>query len=356
MRILFDIVHPADVLFFKRPIEALKARGEELLILSRRKDITCDLLDAFGFEHTPITTAGEGTLGLLRELFFRDLKVLKHILSFRPDVMIGFGGVSIAHAGAITGAKAISFYDSENATLQTRLTWPFVSALYVPASYLGVTPAKRTVRLKGTKELSFLHPSAFRPDKALAIAAGLDPEKDNFFIRLVAWRANHDIGKCGWSEALLRSVVATLSERGCVHISSEVPLPDDLHALAYSGPKSAVHHLLAHCRLLIGESATMASEAAILGVPAIYAGRDFPGYVRELERVGLVHNVQNPDETKMILAMDIALSKTQPRARAMRDSYVSNCPDWAEAVLQAIDLEIDKDPARGGNQDDCSPT
>ncbi|MBT8460544.1 MAG: hypothetical protein KJN60_12815 [Boseongicola sp.] len=45
MRVLFEIVHPADVLFFKRPLETLRARGDEFLVLSRHKDIACDLLD-----------------------------------------------------------------------------------------------------------------------------------------------------------------------------------------------------------------------------------------------------------------------------------------------------------------------
>ncbi|MBT8460832.1 MAG: hypothetical protein KJN60_14270, partial [Boseongicola sp.] len=118
MRILFDIVHPADVLFFKRPIEMLLARGDEIRVLSRRKDIACDLLDAFDIPHNPVSTAGTGVFGLARELLVRDIAVLKHCRTFKPDVMIGFGGVSISHAGWLTRTPSISFYDSENATLQ----------------------------------------------------------------------------------------------------------------------------------------------------------------------------------------------------------------------------------------------
>ena len=203
MRVLFDIVHPADVLFFKRPIEALIGRGDKVLILSRRKDVACDLLDSFGLPHTPVTTAGAGVLGLAKELITRDIAVFRQARRFRPDVMIGFGGVAISHAGALLRTRSISFYDSENASLQTRLTWPFISALYVPQSYAGPTPEGRTTKLKGVKDLSYLHPSAFHPDKALALSAGLDPNRANYFVRLVSWRANHDLGKGGWTEALL---------------------------------------------------------------------------------------------------------------------------------------------------------
>ncbi len=337
MRIIFDIVHPADVLFFKRPIEALLGRGDEVRILSRHKDVTCDLLDRFGFAHQPITTAGTGTIGLAKELLSRDWAVARQARTFRPDVMIGFGGVAISHAGKMTGTPSVSFYDSENASLQTRITWPFISALYVPQDYDGTTPAGRTTRLPGSKELSYFHPSHFVPDRNKALAGGLDPSRDNFFVRVVSWRANHDLGKGGWSPDLLRRVVDQLSARGKVHLSSELPLPDDLAAQAYKGPKDDVHHLLAACRLLVGESATMACEAGVLGVPAIYAGRDFPGYTLGLERAGLIKTVRDVDEAKLTDAIEHWLSILADDVRQARDVFVASCPDWADAVVAALD-------------------
>lgn len=337
MRVLFDIVHPADVLFFKRPIDVLRGRGDEVLILSREKDVACDLLDDFGLPHTPVSAAGNGVFGLAAELLVRDIAVFRHARQFRADAMIGFGGVAISHAGFLTRRPSISFYDSENASLQTRLTWPFISALFVPQAYTGRTPAGRTTRLKGVKELSYLHPGAFQADRDAALAAGLEDGRHNYFIRLVSWRANHDLGKGGWSEAALRLTVARLSETGRVHLSSEAPLPDDLREYAYAGPKNAVHHMLAYCRLLVGESATMASEAAMLGVPAIYAGRDFPGYTRELDQAGLMRALEDLDEARLMAAIDDLLAVSPSEIKARRDAYVADCPDWAEAVVATID-------------------
>ncbi len=337
MRALFEIVHPADALFFKRPIEMLQSRGDEILVLSRRKDIACDLLDEFGIRHRPISTAASGIMNLAAELARRDLAIYRAARTFRPDVMIGFGGVAISHAGRAAGIPTVSFYDSENATLQTRLTWPLITHLYVPEAYGGAIPSGRTTRLPGVKELSFLHPSAFQPDRATALAAGLDPERENFLVRVVAWRANHDLGKAGWSSELLRSVVMRLSEAGAVHLSSEMPLPADLKEFAYRGPKNAVHHLLAHCRALVGESATMASEAAVLGVPAIYAGRDFPGYTRELETMGLIRNLESSEAATLLPAIDRMLSVPKRDIETARDCYVAKCPDWSQAVVDALD-------------------
>ena len=337
MRVVIEIVHPADVLFFKRPIERLLERGDDVQILSRHKDIACDLLDDFGFSHLPVSGAGAGKAALARELFMRDFKINRVVRNFRPNILVGFGGVAISHVGKLTGTPSISFYDSENASLQTRLTWPFISHLYVPKAYAGPTPEGRTTFLEGTKELSFLHPSAFKPDWQTALNAGLDPERDNFFVRIVQWRANHDIGKTGWTPELLRAVIARLSTRGAVHLSSESRIAEDLEPYRYCGPQTAVHHLIGHCRLLVGESATMASEAAVLGVPAIYAGRDFPGYVQELERAGLVQNIVDVNDASIAAAIEASLATPAAEIRSVRDAYVASCPDWAGVVVTAID-------------------
>lgn len=337
MRVLFDIVHPADVLFFKRPIEALKQRGDAVLILSRHKDVTCILLDEFGFAHHPATRAGNGTLGLAMEFLLRDWSVLRAARTFRPDVMIGFGGVAISHVGRLLSIPAVSFYDSENATLQNRLTWPFISRLYVPDSYQGPVPHGRTTRIPGIKELSYLHPSAFKPDRAVAMRLGLSPDADNFFVRVVEWRANHDLGKTGWTQDTLSKVIERLSALGRVHLSTETPLGADFAPYLVKGPKTSVHHLIAFCRLLVGESATMASEAAILGVPGIYAGVDFPGYVKSLENAELIVNIPEPSVEKTLTAIDALLSRQPAEIHAARDRYVAQCPDWGQVVLNALD-------------------
>lgn len=330
IRILFDIVHPADVLFFRRPMLRFAELGCEQLVLSRHKDVTCDLLNEFGIAHKPISTAGEGLIGLGMEMLKRSFATTVQAYHFRPDVMLGFGGVAIAHAGALLRIPSLSFYDTENATLQAKVTWPFISHLYVPDSYLSPTPKGRTSRIAGFKELSYLHPQGFTPDRATAIAAGLDPAADNYLVRLVAWRANHDIGKQGWDEQTLRAVIDRLPGR--VHISSEVSLPADLEPLRYRGKFNAIHHLLGHCRLFVGESASMAAEAAVLGVPSIYAADFRLGYIDELVGTGLMKQVAVADT---LTAIDESLAISRADAMAARNRHIARLPDWSERIVAA---------------------
>lgn len=318
-------------------MDVLRARGDEILVLSREKDVACELLDGFGIPHSPVSRAATGTLPLAMELARRDLAVWRAIRRCRPNVMIGFGGVAIAHAGRVTGVPALSVYDSENATLQTRITWPFITHLYVPEAYGGPVPEGRTTRWPGTKELSFLHPSAYQPDRDIAQAHGVAEAGDTFFLRVVAWRANHDIGKAGWGGEMLGAVIEHLSARGRVILSSERPLPERFERYRYRGPTDAVHHVMGHCRMVLGESATMASEAAILGVHGLYAGRDFPGYLGDLARAGLLTEVRAAGADSVIAAIDAALTVPMEEMRRRRDAYVAQCPDWAEAVVAALD-------------------
>lgn len=342
MRILIDIVHPADVLFFLRPIRAFLARGDGVTVASRHKDVACDLLDRFGIAHQPISRAGKGLGGLASELFMRDLALLRLARRTRPHVMLGFGGVAISHVGRLLGIPSVSFYDSENARLQTRLTWPFITHLTVPEDYDGPVPQGRTDRLPGTKDLSYFHPNGFRPDRAEAIAQGLDPDRPNVFLRFVRWNANHDIGKRGWSAAEAEALAAALATVAKLHVSAESWVPGVLAPHLWRGDPSKVHHLLGCCDAYAGESATMACEAVAMGVPALYAGVDFPGYTRGLAREGILTLLRPQERGGLAQAVQALLSGREGFAAA-RDRWLARCPDWADAIMARADLHALRD-------------
>lgn len=338
MRVLFDIVHPADVLFFRHPIRLLAEKGASIRIASRRKDVACDLLDEFGLEHDPISTAGAGMVGLAGELMARDLAMLGLALTWRPDVMVGLGGIAIAHAGWLTRRPAIAFYMADTAKLQTRLTWPFITHLYVPESYNAVTAEGRTTRFQGIKELSYFHPENFAPDRARAKAAGWDEDRPNFLVRTVRWGANHDIGKSGWSDQELGALLDHLAARGRVHLSSERPMPDQFQQYLYRGAKSDLHHLIAYCSLYVGESATMAHEAAVLGCPAIYDGPDHPGTTLSLAAAGLLEALRQPGGDALIAAVERNLG--EPRRAEFsqaRSAYLERQGNLAIFIVTAIE-------------------
>ena len=341
MQILIEIVHPADVLFFLRPIRLLEARGHSVDVVSRDKDVTCDLLDGFGIGHTPISRQGSGLVGLGLELLRRDAVLVRRFLRNRPAVTLGFGGVAVSHASRLLGIPSLVVYDSENASLQTRLAYPFLTHLMVPEDYAGRVPGGRTERVPGIKELSYFHPEAFRPDRDAALAAGLDPDRGNVFLRTVKWAANHDLGKAGWTEEQAAALVAALAPRAKLHVSAEIEPPAPLRPHVWRGDPRMAHHLLAHCDVYVGESATMACEAATLGVPAIYAGVDLPGYVAGMDRRGLVRWIP-PGRRSELVPTARALLEDSGGFRTRRSAWLSRVPDWADVLADRAEALADR--------------
>jgi hypothetical protein len=334
---LIDICHPAHAHFFRRPIAILQERGHSVLITSRRKEIAGELLDTFGLQHQILSGEG-GAGGLLGELVLRDFRLSRIVRKWRPDVMAAIGGIFIAHAGVLGRARSLVFYDTENAKLQNLLTYPFATRVIVPRCYAAWTPRSRTLRYPGYHELSYLRPPHFSADRQIAEANGLATDRPTYLVRLVSWKANHDVGERGLSSDMVRTVVKRLGSRGKVMISSESPLPSDLAEHRYSGQSAAIHHVMGHCAGFFGESATMASECAVLGVPAVYAATTGRGYTDEQEkRYGLVRNVRELENDPIDASLDWLVSFPAGKGEVLRQQLLSDTCDVADFVVATIE-------------------
>lgn len=337
-KILIDICHPAHVHFFRNPIRILEARGHEVLLTSREKDVTIRLLDQYGLEHLLISTAGKsGIIGLGRELIERNLKLLRIVREHRPDCISAVGGTFAAHTGFISRIPSVIFYDTETATLQNLITYPFSSLVVVPDWYTGWLP-RGSRKYPGFQELSYLHPSQFTPDRGIAQNNGLDASRATFLIRTVAWTANHDLGKSGLSLPVLRAIVDRLSRSGKVLISSESRLPEDLEGYSYTGNASEIHHLLAFCRMYIGEGATMATEAALLGTPTIYCARQPLINMKILEkRYGILKQVVKLSEQSIIEHIESMMSQSSKNSELERSRLLKEVIDVAGYAADLIE-------------------
>lgn len=339
MKILFDIGHPAHVHFFYNPIKILIRQGHNVLVTSRTKDIATELLDNLDLQHKVLSEVSKksGVMSLMIELIYRDIKLSQIVNEFRPDIMAGIGGIFIAHVGKIKNIPSLVFYDTENATLQNALTYPFASCVIVPECYQAWLPDKRHVKYSGYHEIAYLRPNRFSPNYDIAVKNGLSSSGDTFLLRLVSWQANHDIGENGWSLALLKQVVNKLKNYGKVIISSESTLPDELIDYSYSGEVAEIHHVMAFCKGFIGESATMASESAVLGVPAVYAAETGRGYTDEQEKkYGLVKNIRDLNWNDVESGINWLLSIDKASLLKAHGYLLNNTVDVTEFVVNCI--------------------
>lgn len=283
IRILIDILHPAHVHFYRNFHDVMVARGHDVCITARDKDRSAELLDHFDLPYRQISSQREGRCGLALEMVERTGRLLKVIREFRPDVMTGIMGPSIAVAGKLSRIPAVVFYDTEFATQTNRFVYPLAHTVCTPDCYQGKVPG-RHVRYAGYHELAYLHPNRFVAEPGWLAAFGVAAGEPYSVIRFVSWQAVHDRHELGLTNAQKRDLVKQLQRYGRVLISSEQPLPADLAALQVTGPVEQIHHLLAHAQLVVGESATMSSEAAVLGVPAVFIATTGRGYTADEER------------------------------------------------------------------------
>lgn len=288
MRILVDVIHPAHVHFFKNFIWEMEKKGHEILVTARDKDVTITLLNSYGIKYTVLSKAVSGLFGLGKELLKRDIALLKISRKFNPDILIGIGNPSITHVAWILNKKSIFFYDTEHAKLINTASFPFASAICTPTCYkkdLG----KKQIRYNGYHELAYLHPNYFTPNPAVLDEIGLDEDDTFIILRFVSWNASHDVGHHGIQDRT--ALVRELERYGQVFITSEGRLDGGLAKYQIKVAPEKMHDLLYYATLLYGESATMASECAVLGTHAIYCDFAGRGYTDEEEaKYGLVYN------------------------------------------------------------------
>ena len=281
MRVVVDILHPAHVHVFRNFIREMEKRGHTVLITARKKDISLELLDHYGFDYIQISEKKKATK-LVLELLSRNKKFYKICKQFKPDVLMGIMGPTISTVGTLLGIPRYTFYDTETAKATNWFTYPLSTAVVTPSCYSGKVNG-RHVTYPGYHELAYLHPDIFIPNEDILKEVGLKKGDTFFVFRLVSWQASHDVGWRGFTDIV--DFVKKLEKHGRVLITSEEEMPKELEPYRVKIEPHKIHDLMAFATMYVGESVTMASEAAVLGVPAIMIVEYGISYTEEEEQV-----------------------------------------------------------------------
>lgn len=292
MRIVIDIYHPARVHLYKNLYFELKSRGHEILFVASSKDVTIYLLESFGINHVSVGSYGEGFIEKIIRVPLLDMRMYKVVKKFRPDIIIG--SIRATHVGKLLDIPVVNFSDDE---YDYRFTHRLLDSIVAFSGFKIY--GNKIIRLNGFKELAYLHPEYFKPDLSKLICAGVDINEKIFLLRFVGWSAYHDLGKRGFDIDSITHLVQHLEKHGTVYISSELPLPEHLKGYGVPLAPEDLHHLLAFSSLFVGDSQTMTTEAAVLGVPAVrfnsFVGNEDMGNFIELEEdYGLIYNCSEP--------------------------------------------------------------
>lgn len=287
MRILFHLGHPAHFHLFKNIIYFYKNNGDKIFVLIKKKDVLEELLTEANLDYFNILPSGRKNSGsgLLIGIIKQTIKLLIFSLKNRPDLFIG-STPAIAHVGKLVSKPSIilSEDDAKAVNLFAKITYPLATIILSPQSCNNGPWNYKTIKYNSYHELSYLHPNHFSPDiKILNKYVSLS--LPFFLLRFSGLDAYHDKGISGINNRVALKIVKKLNKHGNVLISSEKPLSPDLEQFRLKINPSDIHHVIAYADIYLGDSQTMAAEAAVLGTPFIrvndFVGR--LGYLDELE-------------------------------------------------------------------------
>ena len=272
MLIAFDIIHPAHVHFFAPTIKELITRGDSTKVFSRHKELVCELLNDYGIVHKTLSTSRTGVGGLFFEMLVHQGRLLKEIIWNKPDVIAALGGPLCTHISKLRRCPVAIFTDTHIAKMQNLITLPFASRIFIPDCYPGpfYRMENKFEKYPGYHELAYLHPKRFTPDIMIRKRLGVQEDESFSIVRFTAWKSSHDFSADGLNQSQKKEIVNKLLNYGKVFISSESPLDNDLLQYQYPLPGSTMHDALAFASMVVGESATMVSEAVVLGTPGIF--------------------------------------------------------------------------------------
>jgi uncharacterized protein len=296
LRIIVDIGHPAHVHYFKNMIHILQKKGHQFLVTARDKDMAHYLLH---HENIHFYSRGKGSDSILGKIIYlikADIWMHKLAKTFKPDLFISFGSPYATHAAKLTGTFNIIFDDTENAIFGQAFYRPFTRWVYSPKSFIR-SFGYHHVKFDSYMELCYLHPNYYKTDSNIKNELGLSKGDKYVILRFVSWNAHHDIGQYGMSLQSKINAVKSFAKHCQVFISSEGVLPKELEKYRFPLAPERMHFALSEASLFFGESATMASESAVLGTPAIYIDNTGRGYTTEQqEKYGIVWNFSGSDK------------------------------------------------------------
>ena len=343
MRILFDLGHPADVHLFKHAIWHSQKSGYRVQIVCRPRDNLIALLERYHFPYVSLGHA-ESLTGKMLNMFRIDYALYRFTRRFRPHLMVSFASPYTVHVSYLLKIPTITFIDTEPDSFSPYYFYyrvvfqPFVKKVFIPESYQQKFNAPHRIRYRGFKELAYLHPNRFQVNPGILAPLRLKSGEKIIVVKFAAADAIHDVRYRMFEDNRARvRFVRSLQQFGRVFVSSEVPIPE-LKELEIPLQPGDIHHLLAVATLYVGEGATMAAEAGILGTPWVFLYERRLGYLDFQEkRYGLGKICFNAEDalnaSKAFLSIPEVKAKwAQRRARLLKDHI-----DVSELIIQEIE-------------------
>lgn len=340
MRIAFFINTPAHVHFHKYTIREMERRGHTVLVLARNYGDTLQLLDELGFNYYMYSNVPDSKYGKIINFPFSVLSAFRYLRRQKPDILIGIGLYS-TYTSLFLRKPCVIFTDSEPTNFQFMLLKPIVKAIITPSSFkMDLGP--KHIKINTYKEFAYLHANYFKPDPAIYDLLAISEKSDFVLLRFNAFDAVHDMGIKGFTIEEKRTLVKEIEKYYKVFISSETDLPEDLQKYAIKIPKHKIHNVIYYAKMVVADTQTIITEAAVLGTPAIryntFAGEHDMGNFIELEKkYDLVYSFNDANKAINKVIELVQRPKLKKEWVQKRNRLLANKTDATEFMVSFIE-------------------
>lgn len=340
MNILFDINHPAHVHLLRNAYFLLAANGHQVMVVVKEIPSAMKLLDLYGIPYVNIGKKDDALMKKGLDQLVYDRRLLRLVREHHIELGVG-SSINIAHVSRLCKMKSIILDDDDDEVepLFVKFGHPFADAILSPVD----TPrrSKKTIYVNAYHELAYLHPNRFTPDPSVLADAGVKEGEPYFILRFNAFKAHHDVGVVGLTIENKRRLVDYLKTKGKVFITTERNIDDEFKPYQLTVSPEKAHSLMYYATMLVGDSQTMTSEAAVLGTPAIRCNT-FVGRIHYLEEEEHKYNLTygfRPEQSEAMFAKIeelLSMPNLKEEWQRRRQKMLSDKIDYAQFLTWFI--------------------
>lgn len=336
----FDALTPKQLLLTSSLASKLLKRGYEVLLTTRNYDYIVSLLKRLElkFKVEVLGEYGESLEDKLRVDLLRSIEILDLVKNWKPEVLISYPSPSSFRVAYGLKIPIVMLTDSPHSTVVNRLTIPLASALVVSEA-IGVDWIEKfggynvkTYTYRGVDEVEYIRDFKPKPELLNELEVG---KSKLYVLRPPEEKASY----YKFQPLNLELLVRELLKRGKViffprYESQRVWVKEKFKGKVLV-PREALDtlSLYHYCEVVISGGASMAREAALLGVPSIYF---FPEPLEVnvwLEKLGFpIHHFLNVKE--ILEFVDVELESIDREALKSRVKSLVRSLEGPSSVLE----------------------
>lgn len=333
MHIVVDINHPAHVHFFRNFIKIAKKQGHKILVTASNKEMAQTLLKKYHLSYVDMGSYGEKTWQKVLMIPVMDYRMWRATKKFKPDLFLGIASIRGPHAAKLLKARAINF-DDTGYPMTVKLYYPFIEEVYTPFCFKP-NFGKKQIRYNGFHELAYVHPKYYK-SKNINRELGLKKTEPYFIIRFVGWGAGHDIGQLGFTNTQKIELVRLLENYGKVFITSEKGVPQELKKNVLKNSPEKIFDLMANAQMVISEGATVASEAALMGVPTVSVNSIYCDTLAEQQKYGLLRYFLDGKKALVYIKKAVSDKSLIQKSRLAQKNALKKLDDVTKILLEIL--------------------